>query len=31
MVMGVLAQISTDSVISAMPDEIRGWIDAAAA
>jgi hypothetical protein len=31
MVMGVLAQISTDSVISAMPVEIRGWIDAAAA
>ena len=31
MVMGVLTQISTDSVISAMPDEIRGWIDAAAA
>lgn len=31
MVMGVLAQISTDSVISAMPAEIRGWIDAAAA
>jgi hypothetical protein len=31
MVMGVLAQISSDAVISAMPDEIRGWIDAAAA
>lgn len=31
MVMDVLAQISTDTVISAMPDEIRGWIDAAAA
>jgi N-6 DNA Methylase len=31
MVMSVLTQISTDSVISAMPDEIRGWIDAAAA
>jgi hypothetical protein len=31
MVMSVLAQISTDSVISTMPDEIRGWIDAAAA
>ena len=31
MVMGVLTQISTDSVISTMPDEIREWIDAAAA
>ncbi|MDX0973235.1 N-6 DNA methylase [Sinorhizobium medicae] len=31
LVMGVLAQISTDTVVSAMPEEIRGWVDAAAA
>jgi len=31
MVMGVLAQFSTDTVVSAMPEEIRGWVDAAAA
>jgi hypothetical protein len=27
----VLPHIATDAVISAMPAEIRGWIDAAAA
>lgn len=31
LVMGVLSQISTDTVVSAMPEEIRGWVDAAAA
>ena len=31
MLMRMLPQISTDAVISAMPVEIRGWIDAAAA
>ncbi len=31
LVMGVLAKISTDTVVLAMPEEIRGWIDAAAA
>ncbi|AWC25168.1 type II restriction m6 adenine DNA methyltransferase, Alw26I/Eco31I/Esp3I family [Aminobacter sp. MSH1] len=31
LVMGVLAQMSTDTVVSAMPEEIRGWVDAAAA
>ncbi|RWN51502.1 N-6 DNA methylase [Mesorhizobium sp.] len=31
LVMGVLAQISTDTVVSGMPEEIRGWVDAAAA
>jgi hypothetical protein len=31
MLMGVLPRISMDAVISVMPVEIRGWIDAAAA
>ncbi len=31
MLMRVLPHIATDAVISAMPAEIRGWIDAAAA
>ncbi|MGR8965736.1 Eco57I restriction-modification methylase domain-containing protein (plasmid) [Rhizobium leguminosarum] len=31
MVMSVLAQISTDTAISAMPEEIKEWVDAAAA
>ncbi|WP_159013560.1 hypothetical protein [Acidisoma sp. S159] len=31
MLMRVLPHIATDAVISAMPPEIRGWIDAAAA